>query len=119
MKKTIVLLALFIALPALAVTLSWAPPATYTDGTPVSQYEMGLMTYQAYTGITNSGPWLSAAVTVPGAISSTVPEPSPGTTLWYTVDVTYLTMTSEKAAAVSKTDPFTRRPAPPGAVVVQ
>ena len=123
MKKLVTPVLLVIALPAFAAILSWSPPNYYTSGQVIFPVDKDYIMYMPYTGNSASGPWIPLSLTPEGATSASVPEPDPGTTLWYTVDANLYGMTSVKAAAVSKTvDPLPPPilvPEAPGAVVVQ
>ena len=92
---------------AWAATLSWTGPTTYTDGSAIPAADQARITYTPYTGASASGPWTARPATVAGATSATVPDPSPGATLYYTVDATLDGMTSAKVSPpVSKTAPY-------------
>jgi len=92
---------------AWAATLSWTGPMTYTDGSAIPAVDQARITYTPYTGPAATGPWSARPATAAGATSATVPNPSPGSTLYYTVDATLDGMTSVKASpAVSKTAPY-------------
>ena len=118
MKKIIVLLTLFAAMPSIAATLYWEAPTTYTDGSQIATYEFGLMTYQTFNGTSATGPWVADTITVAGQTSANVKEPAAGQTVWYTVSAHILNNSSEKAASVSKYVPFPPIQ-PPAAVVVK
>ena len=77
MKRIIVLLALFVAAPAIAETISWTNPTTYADNTAISaadraliknylRYRIGTGTW-GYLGETTGGK-LSWTGTLPAAV---------------------------------------------------
>ena len=78
---------------------------TYTDGTNIDPAKVPTIVYKAYTGPASSGPW-TAGGTVTDNLALPALEPGAGQTLWYTVDATLDGMSSAKAAAKSKTVPF-------------
>jgi hypothetical protein len=98
--------------------LSWTAPGNYTDGSAISAADQALIVYTPFTGPAATGPWSARPSTTAGATSATVPEPSPGTTLYYTLDCTLNGQTSAKATAVSKTAPF-KAPSAPGGLSIQ
>jgi len=99
---------------ALAATLSWTAPTTYTDGSAIPAVDQARITYTPYTGASATGPWSARPSTSAGATSTAVPDPSPGTTLYYTLDCTLDGQTSVRAVAVSKSLPFLVPAAPSG-----
>ena len=125
MKKIVILLLLlFIAVPAIPAILSWGPPATDVDGGLFTAGEQAAMTYRTYSSPYPDGPWALDVSTGPGVLSAVVPEPAAGTTLWYTADVTLDGQTSVKSPSpVSKTVGFPLPPLavplPPGGLAVQ
>ena len=78
---------------------------TYTDGSAIPSAKIPTIVYKAYTGPASAGPW-TAGGTVTDNLALPALEPGAGQTLWYTVDATLDGMTSAKAAAKSKTVPF-------------
>jgi hypothetical protein len=84
MRRNIILIILtFIALPALAFTLSWDPSITYTDGSSISQTDRAEIMYWPRYGNTPSGPWTDAPYT--DLCTAQLPDPHKGKTMWYTV----------------------------------
>jgi hypothetical protein len=118
MMLLFVVAALMVSGEALAATLSWTAPATYTDGTAIPAAKIATITYKTYTGSASTGPWTAGSTTGAGALSATVPEPAPGTTMWYTIDCTLDGQVSGKAAAVSKISPY-KNPNPPANLWIQ
>ena len=121
MRRSLLLIALFAMLlavgpllpaPAQASTMSWTPSASYTDGTPIPATDQARIVYTPYHGNSSSGPWTADTPTAPGVTSATVPTPSAGQTLWYTVEATLDGQTSAKAQAVSLQVPY-KTPAAP------
>jgi len=117
MKRLVVLLALFVALPALAATVTYTKVTTYTDGSAIPAAKIPTMSYQVYTGPSLTGPWAAANSGLDVSML-TAPDPVAGGTLWYTVDVSLDGQTSVKAVAVSKSVPF-KAPAAPSGITVQ
>ena len=113
MKKILVLLALFVAAPAIAALIDYDRVTTYVDDTAIPAAKIPTIQYRGYSGPSITGPWTPAGI-VTDNLSITAPDPAPGATLWYTVDATLDGMTSAKGAAKSKTVPF---PAPAGPTV--
>ena len=62
-------------------TLSWIPPTTYTDGTPLPPIE--IVSYNVYYGRTSGGPYTSR-VNIPGTATSAIVNFVVGGT-WYFV----------------------------------
>ena len=91
---------------ALAATLSWTPPQKYTTGADIAPADQARIIYTPFTGPSNTGPWTSQPPTPPGATSATVPDPLPGTTMWYTLESRLDGGPSGKAVPVDKTVPF-------------
>jgi len=112
MKTIVVLLALFVAVPAIAALIDYDRVTTYTDDSAIPAAKVPTIQYRGYSGPASTGPWTPAGL-VTDNLAITAPDPSPGATLWYTVDATLDGMTSAKAPAVSKSLPFLR-PAGPG-----
>ena len=115
MKKILVLLALIVLVmstTAIAAVLTWTAPTTYTDTSAIAPADIARIVYTPYYGASATGPWTAGTTTGAGVLTTTLPDPSPGATRWYTVDATLDGMTSAKAAAKSKTVPF-RIPAGP------
>lgn len=116
MKKSFAMciLLLLMALPAHSATLSWSAVTTYADGSiiPIDK----TVTYTTYTGPSASD--LSTVQGTTTATSAAVPDPSPGQTMYYTVDAMVDGVRSEKAAPVSKTVPF-KNPSPPTNLTIQ
>ncbi len=121
MKRSSLLIALFAVLlapgpllpaPAQAQTMSWTPPATYTDGSAIPAADQARIVYTPYHGNSSSGPWTADPPTAPGATSATVPTPAPGQTLWYTAEATLDGQTSAKGQAVSLQVPYKTPGAP-------
>lgn len=99
-----------------AATLSWDAPITFTDGTPIPAYDIGLITYQTFTGPTSTGPWQSDVITVAGLTTAAVSEPPQvGVLQWYTVEASLNGNTSDKAVPVSLMRPFPPNRIPPAA----
>ena len=104
---TVVCVILLSASVVIAATLSWIGPTVYTDGVSIPAADQARITYTPYTGASASGPWTARPATAAGATSASVPDPSPGSTLYYTVDATLDGMTSAKVSPpVSKTAPY-------------
>ena len=123
MRLLRVLLVLFL-IPTLAwsAQMSWSPVTTYTDGTAIEDYNLGLLTYQTFTGITSSGPWVSDAVTIAGMTSATVREPPQyGVTQWYTAKAFLNGAESDYGVPVGLMRPFpaTKVPSNPGGMDVR
>lgn len=105
---------LIFASPAVAVTLSWNPVTT--DNTGGTLPNPASVTYQVFTGTSSGGPWTASGGTT-SATSATVADGAPGSTVWYTVDAIYETVSGAKAIPVSKA--FVRFPAAPTGLTVQ
>ncbi len=99
-----------------AANLSWTGPTLYVDGTTISTADQARITYTPYSGASSTGPWAAGTATAPGILTTTLPDPAPGVTRWYTVDATLDGMTGGKAVAASKSVPF-RQPGIPVLVV--
>ena len=120
MRRTLILvLALFVAAPSIAATLSWTAPTQYTDTTAIAPSDIARITYTPYYGSSATGPWTAGTVTAAGALTATVPDPVVGGTRWYTVEATLDGQTSAKGVAASKTVPFPKVPAVPSSLTVQ
>lgn len=111
MKKIIILLALFVAMPAIAALIDFDRVTQYTDNTAIPAAKVPTIQYQGYSGPSLTGPWTAAGL-VTDNLAISAPDPAPGATLWYTADAYLDGQTSEKAAAVSITTPFLI-PSPP------
>lgn len=121
MQKTVVLvLVLFVAIPALAATVTWQAPTNYNDNvaTPIPAADQARIVYTIYYGPTQTGPWTAGTTTGAGVLTGTAPDPAAGATRWYTVDATLDGQTSAKGVAASKFFPF-KVPAAPSGIVVQ
>lgn len=105
MKRIIVLLALFVAAPAIAALIDYDRVTTYTDSSAIPAAKVPTIQYRGYSGPSLTGPWTPAGL-VTDNLAISAPDPAPGATLWYTVDATLDGMTSAKAPAVSKALPF-------------
>jgi len=106
MKKTLILvLALFVAAPAIAAFIDFNRVTTYTDGSAIPAAKVPTIQYRAYYGPSSSGPWTGGA-TVVDNLAISAPDPVVGGTLWYTVDASLDGKTSAKAVPKSKTVPF-------------
>ena len=104
---TVVCAILLSASVVIAATLSWIGPTVYTDGIAIPAADQARITYTPYTGPAATGPWSARPSTAAGVTSANVPEPAPGSTLYYTVDATLDGMTSAKVSPpVSKTAPY-------------
>ena len=113
MKKILFLLltvVLVASTTAIAAFIDYDRSVTYTDNTPIPAAKVPTIQYRGYTGPAATGPWTGGNV-VTDNLTISAPDPAAGMTLWYTVDATLDGMTSEKAAAISKTIPF---PTPAG-----
>jgi hypothetical protein len=104
-KKILVLLTLFVAAPALAAFIDYNRSVTYTDNTAIPAAKIPTIQYQGHYGPAVTGPWTSGN-TVTDNLAISAPDPPAGATWWYTVTATLDGMTSDKAAAKSKTIPF-------------
>jgi len=82
-------------------TLSWTAPATYTDGSPISQADMAEIMYWPRYGPSESGPWTNAPYT--DLCTAQLPNPNKGKTMWYTVAAELNGQFSAYPAPVSKT----------------
>jgi hypothetical protein len=83
---TLIFLSSFANLAGAAnLTLSWDAPTTWEDGTVMTAEDRAAMVYVPATGPSGSGPWSDQPPTNTGALSSIVPSPPQGSTLWYTV----------------------------------
>ena len=105
MKRIIVLLVLFAAVPAIAALIDYNRVTTYTDNTAIAPAKIPTIQYQGYSGPAPTGPWTPAGL-VTDNLAISAPDPAPGATLWYTVDATLDGMTSAKGVAKSKSLPF-------------
>ena len=109
MKKTltwvILLLApLQIAAKGADANLSWTLPTSYADGTPIDPAAVNKIIVKVYSGASRNGPWSWVATSLPGGTSATVPAPSAGRTVWYTVKSSLQGTDSDYAVPVSKTN---------------
>jgi len=111
MRKVIVLLVLFVAMPAIGAFIDFDRVTTYTDASAIPAAKIPTIQYRAYYGASTTGPWVTGA-TVTDNQTITAPDPAPGATVWYTVDATLDGMTSAKAVPKSKTVPFQAADAP-------
>jgi hypothetical protein len=119
MKKAMILvLMLFVALPAMAAVVSWTAPTTYSDATPIPSADISRITYQIYYGSAQTGPWTAGVLTGPGTLTGTAPDPAVGTTRWYTVSAILDGQEGAKGVAASKNIPF-KVPAAPLSITVQ
>lgn len=98
------LLAMFIMPPAYGATLSWNLPTTYVDGTPIAPEDVSRIVVKVFSGPSKGGPWQWIATSSPGETSTTVMDPPPGRTLWYTAKSTLNGVQSEYSKPVSKTN---------------
>ena len=105
MKKIVILLALFVAAPAIAALIDYDRVTTYTDSSAIPAAKVPTIQYRGYSGPSLTGPWTPAGL-VTDNLTISAPDPAPGATLWYTVDATLDGMTSAKGVAKSKTVPF-------------
>jgi len=117
MKKFILILLAFAlvyatnVIPAIAAFLDYDRVTTYIDNTSISPEKIPTIQYRAYHGPSSAGPW-TAGNSVIDNLTITAPDPTAGSTLWYTVDATLDGMTSDKAVPKSKTVPFLRPAVP-------
>ena len=111
MKKILVVLALFVAMPSIAALIDYDRVTGYTDNTSIPAAKIPTIQYRGYYGPAPTGPW-TPTVTVTDNLTISAPDPPAGGTWWYTVDATLDGVTSAKAAAMSKTVPFKATDAP-------
>jgi hypothetical protein len=84
MKKILVLLALFVALPALAETINWTNPTTYTDSTPIPANKAAVL--QAEIQYRTTGAFTPFGTTTGGATTFTAPYvTAPGATSYWRI----------------------------------
>ena len=109
MKKTLFWVILLLAPPLIAAEgpdaeLSWTLPTSYADGTPIDPASVQTIVGKVYSGPSRNGPWSWIATSLPGVTSATVPAPSAGQTIWYTVKSSLQGADSEYAVPVSNTN---------------
>ena len=92
------LLILLLCIPALgwSGTITFGAPTHYTTGEAIAPDNVALIVYKIYIKDTKEGEWVLHATTAPGITSATVPLPSGGQSIWYTVDATLDAATSDK-----------------------
>jgi hypothetical protein len=112
MKKTIILLCLFIAAPSLAAVVEFDRVTTYTDSTPIPAAKLPNIVYRVYTAPGSTGPWTGDLTSADNTI--TAPDPPAGATWWYSVTASLDGQESAKCVPASKTVAFQTPAQPPG-----
>jgi hypothetical protein len=115
MKKTIILLCLFIAAPSIAAVVSFDKVTTYTDSTPIPAAKLPNILYRVYTAPGSTGPWTAGPESAGNVIVA--PDPVAGSTAWYSVTATLDGVESAKCVPASKTVAIPTPSAPPGCSV--
>ena len=117
MKRIIVLLALFVAAPAIAETINWTNPTTYTDSTPIPANKAAVLQaeIQYRTGVT----FTTFGSTTGGATTFTAPYVTPsGTTSYWRIRA-ISPLDNNATSAWSPEHPFVRPFQTPGAGAIQ
>jgi hypothetical protein len=109
MKRTrvhglLLLASLLVASTGYGASISWTPPTTYKDGSPIPPSDVKRIVMEVYSGPTKDGPWKPVASSYPGQTTVTVPDPPPASTLWYTMKSTLDGSESGFAAPVRMTN---------------
>ncbi len=102
MVRAVLALLLF-ASTAYPATLTWTPPTVDGGGVPIPWNEW--IVYTPYVGPSSSGPWTRQAA-IDGGTWSYVPNPAPGTTMYYTLDYVLRGVTSYRSNPVYLTEPL-------------
>ena len=116
MKRIIVLLALFVAAPAVAAVINFDRVTTYADGTNILASKVPTIQYRGYYGSSATGPWTSGNVVTDNLVIS-APDPAAGGTLWYAVTAILDGQESAKCVPASKSVPVPVPSSPPGCTV--
>ena len=62
MKRIIVLLALFVAAPAIAALIDYDRVTQYVDNSPIPAAKIPTIQYRGYSGPAPTGPWTPAGI---------------------------------------------------------
>ena len=116
MKRLLIAICILV-IPAVSfsATLSWNEVTAYTDSAPIDTFKT--IRYTPYSG--PADPPTSAGTPVFDVLTTTMPDPAPGQTMYYSVTATVVGEEVESAlgAAASKTSPFQVPAAPTGITV--